>query len=169
MTINNLFSLPIDPPSARDTIQATPTTTSLDSLGREFFNEEAASALSHNTSTASATTGATATTSTEDVQTLLTLLYKIGEAQSRRENTLHRGISCNICSANPLNGVRFKCLNCVDYDVCSRCEPSCDHDLTHVFVKISVPIPPLANPRTTLLPVFYPGMYAHNVLLVIII
>lgn len=93
----------------------------------------------------------------EDVQQLLTLLYKIGEAQTRRENTLHRGISCNICSANPLNGVRFKCLNCVDYDVCSRCEPSCDHDITHVFVKIVIPIPPLANPRTTLLQVFYPG------------
>ncbi|XP_066922267.1 uncharacterized protein [Clytia hemisphaerica] len=126
---------------------------SLDLLGQEFFNEEAIPPEEVSTPKTPTSTA----TSSEDVQTLLTLLYKIGEAQSRRENTLHRGISCNICSANPLNGVRFKCLNCVDYDVCSRCEPSCDHDLTHVFVKIAIPIPPLANPRTTLLPVFYPG------------
>lgn len=116
----------------------------MEMLGRDIYADEATPPpISHSPA--------------EDVQTLLTLLFKIGETQSRRENTLHRGISCNICNANPLNGVRFKCLNCVDYDVCSRCEPSCDHDLTHVFVKIAVPIPPLANPRTTLLPVFYPG------------
>ena len=100
----------------------------------------------------------------EDVEILRTLLYKIGEAQTRRENTLHRGISCNICCANPLHGVRFKCLNCVDYDVCSRCEPACDHDITHVFVKIAIPIPPLSNPRTALLPVFYPGNYKVSLL-----
>lgn len=138
-----------DPPSQRRESNTTTTANDFnDLLGREIFPDEA---------TPPTTPTETTQSPSEDVQTLLTLLYKIGEAQSRRENTLHRGISCNICNANPLNGVRFKCLNCVDYDVCSRCEPTCDHDLTHVFVKIAVPIPPLANPRTTLLPVFYPG------------
>ena len=55
-------------------------------------------------------------------------------------------------------GVRYKCVNCVDYDVCAKCEPNCDHDITHVLMKISIPIPPLANPRTTLLSVLYPGI-----------
>lgn len=29
---------------------------------------------------------------------------------------------------------------------------------THVFLKIRIPIPPLANPRTALTPVLYPGV-----------
>lgn len=31
------------------------------------------------------------------------------------------------------------------------------HTQTHVFLKIRIPIPPLANPRSALLPPFYPG------------
>jgi len=93
----------------------------------------------------------------KDGEILLGLLYNVGELQSRHDNVLHRGISCNICTANPLTGTRFKCLNCVDYDICSKCEPNAEHELTHVLMKISIPIPPLANPRTTLLPVLYPG------------
>lgn len=143
--------------------------TNLDALAMEAFMSEVNDQQQHEryqggrSSPDNSTSAIAASASKpEDVQRLLTLLYKIGEAQTRRENTLHRGISCNICCANPLNGVRFKCLNCVDYDVCSRCEPSCDHYITHVFVKIVIPIPPLANPRTTLLQVFYPGMVMWN-------
>ena len=86
------------------------------------------------------------------------MLYNIGEDQAKTDCVVHRGISCNICNANPLTGVRYKCSNCIDYDVCSRCEPVCDHEKNHVFLKIVVPIPPLANPRSALLPSFYPGM-----------
>jgi hypothetical protein len=35
--------------------------------------------------------------------------------------------------------------------------PQNRHTPTHVFLKIRIPIPPLANPRSALLPVFYPG------------
>jgi hypothetical protein len=31
------------------------------------------------------------------------------------------------------------------------------HDPTHVLLKIRIPIPPLANPRDSLLPILYPG------------
>ena len=37
------------------------------------------------------------------------------------------------------------------------CEGSNSHLTTHVFLKIRIPIPPLANPRSALLPAFYPG------------
>ncbi|XP_065644580.1 uncharacterized protein LOC100212363 [Hydra vulgaris] len=93
----------------------------------------------------------------KEAEKLLCLLYSIGETQSKQTYIIHRGISCNICGTNPLTGVRFKCINCVDYDVCSRCEPSCNHQRTHVFVKITTPIPPLVNPRSAMLPTFYPG------------
>ncbi|KAI8641756.1 hypothetical protein BD408DRAFT_201310 [Parasitella parasitica] len=62
---------------------------------------------------------------------------------------------------SPIRGVRYKCANCVDFDLCEMCEGTNSHVNTHVFLKIRIPIPPLANPRSALLPAFYPGKY-HN-------
>jgi len=113
--------------------------------------------LTHTHSNTETTEAANGSASGVESTKLLNVLYNLSKHQSDQENIFHRGISCNSCSSNPLAGVRYKCVNCVDYDVCLRCEPFCNHDLTHVFVKIEVPIPPMANPRTALLPVFYPG------------
>ncbi|CAG8589759.1 8171_t:CDS:2 [Paraglomus brasilianum] len=44
-----------------------------------------------------------------------------------------------------------------DYDLCEQCESQELHYKTHVFLKIRIPIPPLANPRSALLHPFYPG------------
>ena len=71
---------------------------------------------------------------------------------------MHRGITCNLCKVGPVRGIRYKCANCIDYDVCEACEAADTHNRNHVFVKIKVPIPPLANPRATLLQPFYPGL-----------
>jgi len=71
---------------------------------------------------------------------------------------VHRGITCNLCKVGPVRGIRYKCANCIDYDVCEACEAADTHNRNHVFVKIKVPIPPLANPRATLLQPFYPGL-----------
>ncbi|KAI8380144.1 hypothetical protein BD560DRAFT_388704 [Blakeslea trispora] len=62
---------------------------------------------------------------------------------------------------SPIRGVRYKCANCIDFDLCEMCEGSNTHINTHIFLKIRIPIPPLANPRSALLPAFYPGKY-HN-------
>ncbi|KAI8079478.1 hypothetical protein BDF21DRAFT_41867 [Thamnidium elegans] len=62
---------------------------------------------------------------------------------------------------SPIRGVRYKCANCVDFDLCEMCEGANSHINTHVFLKIRIPIPPLANPRSALLPAIYPGKY-HN-------
>jgi hypothetical protein len=67
------------------------------------------------------------------------------------------GITCNKCSTSPIRGLRYKCANCVDFDLCETCEAGNNHNSTHVFLKIRIPIPPLANPRSALLPAFYPG------------
>ena len=40
---------------------------------------------------------------------------------------IHHGISCNGCGANPISGVRFKCQECYEFDVCERCFARCIH------------------------------------------
>eukprot|EP00123_Amoebidium_parasiticum_P013923 comp22224_c0_seq1/m.32758 comp22224_c0_seq1/g.32758 ORF comp22224_c0_seq1/g.32758 comp22224_c0_seq1/m.32758 type:complete len:531 (-) comp22224_c0_seq1:151-1743(-) len=93
----------------------------------------------------------------KESQNLLNLLYTIAEDQARKEGYVHRGLTCNSCQTTPIRGVRYKCANCVDFDLCETCEAQARHDKTHVLLKIRIPIPPLANPRSALLPVFYPG------------
>ncbi|KAI9032836.1 hypothetical protein CLU79DRAFT_830671 [Phycomyces nitens] len=90
--------------------------------------------------------------SEDDNKNLLNLLHAISDNQSRKG-----GITCNKCSTTPVRGVRYKCANCIDFDLCEMCEGSHNHFNTHVFLKIRIPIPPLSNPRNALLPAFYPG------------
>eukprot|EP00040_Diaphanoeca_grandis_P031744 m.190498 g.190498 ORF g.190498 m.190498 type:complete len:416 (+) comp32405_c11_seq5:140-1387(+) len=97
------------------------------------------------------------TSSDEESSNLLKLLYNIASEQAKKEGHVHRGITCNVCKVSPLRGIRYKCLNCVDYDVCEDCEQVDRHNLAHVFMKIRVPIPPLANPREAMRTPFYPG------------
>ena len=91
----------------------------------------------------------------------LHLLYRIAEEQSIREGYTHRGINCNSCNQLPIRGIRFRCANCSDYDLCEQCEANEPHIKTHVFLKIKVPIPLLGSQRQTPLPVFYPGKLTY--------
>ncbi|XP_032218667.1 uncharacterized protein LOC116601905 [Nematostella vectensis] len=97
----------------------------------------------------------------DKTQNVLNVLYCIAEDQAIKEGYIHRGITCNTCQASPICGVRYKCGNCVDYDICERCESQDRHNRTHAFIKIRIPIPPLANPRTPCLPSLYPGNKSH--------
>ena len=96
---------------------------------------------------------------TEGYSALVRVFFQIGKDQAQRECFIHRGITCNMCNESPICGTRYKCANCLDYDVCEACEPKDFHNRTHVFLKINCPIPPLANPKTTCLKPFYTGMF----------
>ncbi len=89
-------------------------------------------------------------------QSLLNLLYHIAEDQARREGYVHRGVTCNSCGSMPIRGVRYRCANCVDYDLCETCEAMQVHPKTHLFYKVRIPAPFLGNPRQAQ-PVWYPG------------
>ncbi|KAG0031539.1 hypothetical protein BGZ82_006946 [Podila clonocystis] len=93
----------------------------------------------------------------QDGLQLMNLLYAIAEDQAGKEGHIHRGITCNSCRTVPIRGLRYKCANCQDYDLCEGCEAAEVHIKSHVFMKIRIPIPPLANSRTKKLPPFYPG------------
>jgi len=94
--------------------------------------------------------------SREPSQSLKSLLYYIAEEDAKRKAYEHRGIHCDECGETPIRGVRWRCLNCPDYDLCSTCEAQTTHLKTHVLVKIKIPIPLLSQP-TKAYPLWYPG------------
>ncbi|QDS68686.1 hypothetical protein FKW77_002636 [Venturia effusa] len=88
-------------------------------------------------------------------QNLKQLLYYIAEEQSRQEGYIHRGVSCNACDTRPLRGIRWRCANCPDFDLCNDCHSVGMHSKTHIFYEIKIPAP-FVHPRQSL-PVAYPG------------
>ena len=89
-------------------------------------------------------------------QSLLGLIYTIAEEQAKKEGYVHRGVTCNSCNTIPIRGIRYRCANCVDYDLCEQCEALQMHPRTHLFYKVRIPAPFLGNPRQPQ-PVWYPG------------
>lgn len=100
--------------------------------------------------------GNNGTSPTREGQNLLNLLYHIAEDQARRDGYIHRGVTCNSCGAMPIQGIRYRCANCIDYDLCETCEAMQVHIKTHLFYKVRIPAPFLGNPRQSQ-PVWYPG------------
>lgn len=87
---------------------------------------------------------------------LLTLLFRIAEEQTRKDGYIHRGVQCNGCGENPIRGIRYRCLNCADYDLCEQCEALQIHPKTHLLYKIRIPAPFIGT-HTYRQPVLYPG------------
>ena len=92
----------------------------------------------------------------KDGQSLLTLLYRIAEEQNRKDGYVHRGVQCNSCNENPIRGIRYRCINCTDYDLCEQCEAMQLHPKTHLFYKIRIPAPFIGVHKERQ-PVLYPG------------
>lgn len=63
------------------------------------------------------------------------------------ERHTHNNITCDGCQLAPIVGVRYKCANCPNFDLCESCEAKGVHDPTHVFLKIN---------RPTMVPLFRP-------------
>ncbi|RQM27253.1 hypothetical protein B5M09_006388 [Aphanomyces astaci] len=65
----------------------------------------------------------------------------------------HAGVVCDHCQDKDFVGVRYKCIHCDDFDLCSACydhavvglihEPLRDlpHPPTHMFLRLSIPLP----------------------------
>jgi len=88
-------------------------------------------------------------------QNIVSLLFRVSEDNARRNAYVHRGCQCNACGIVPIRGIRYRCANCADFDLCETCESQGLHFKTHIFYKIKVPAPRL-GPRQ-MQPVWYPG------------
>jgi hypothetical protein len=53
----------------------------------------------------------------------------------------HADITCNGCGVSPVKGVRYKCLQCSNYDLCSTCQAKGDtiHNVVHTMLYIPKP------------------------------
>lgn len=51
----------------------------------------------------------------------------------------HKNIICDACNLRNIPGMRYKCMNCHDYDLCSICYHGDKHDLNHSFRRIESP------------------------------
>jgi Ca2+-binding EF-hand superfamily protein len=88
-------------------------------------------------------------------QNIVQLLFRVSEDATRRNAYVHRGCACNSCGTVPIRGIRYRCANCVDYDLCEGCESQGMHIKTHIFYKIKVPASSF-GPRH-IQPVWYSG------------
>lgn len=89
-------------------------------------------------------------------QNMLDLLYHIAADQARRQGYIHRGVECNNCGVQPIQGIRYHCANCFDFDLCESCEAGSPHIKSHVFYKIRIPAPSRGNIKQVTKP-WYPG------------
>ena len=53
--------------------------------------------------------------------------------------TRHVFVTCDICGHSGIIGIRWKCTQCHDYDLCQECYMSDKHDLTHAFIRFDTP------------------------------
>uniref|UniRef100_A0AAF5I116 ZZ-type domain-containing protein n=1 Tax=Strongyloides stercoralis TaxID=6248 RepID=A0AAF5I116_STRER len=52
---------------------------------------------------------------------------------------LHSNIRCDGCDRK-VAGIRYKCIDCEDYDLCQYCERQNIHDSTHVMLRLARPV-----------------------------
>jgi len=88
-------------------------------------------------------------------QNIVSLLFRVSEDNARRNAYVHRGCACNACGIVPIRGIRYRCANCADFDLCETCESQGHHINTHIFYKVKIPAPPF-GPRQSQ-PVWYTG------------
>ncbi|XP_036326768.1 E3 ubiquitin-protein ligase mind-bomb isoform X2 [Rhagoletis pomonella] len=51
----------------------------------------------------------------------------------------HDGTMCDTCRQQPIFGIRWKCAECINYDLCSICYHGDKHHLRHRFYRIATP------------------------------
>jgi hypothetical protein len=88
-------------------------------------------------------------------QNIVQLLFRVSEDATRRNAYVHRACQCNSCGTVPIRGIRYRCSNCADFDLCEACEAQGLHTKTHIFYKVRVPTSSFAARQMQ--PVWYPG------------
>lgn len=57
------------------------------------------------------------------------------DANGPKNYHIHFGVTCDNCDQDPIIGFRYKCLECEDFDLCSKCESSMAHG-DHAMIRL---------------------------------
>ena len=78
----------------------------------------------------------------EDIFKSIKIQLSKNEQMNAKEknNIIHKGIKCNNCGMENIEGTRYKCINCPEFNLCEKCEENCEHIVNHIFLKIRRPI-----------------------------
>ncbi|CAL1541885.1 unnamed protein product [Lymnaea stagnalis] len=71
-------------------------------------------------------------------------MYRVGDGgtlglcvfDTAQNGVKHSAVRCSECKARPIHGIRWKCVLCKDFDLCSRCYGDDKHDVSHEFWRI---------------------------------
>ena len=53
---------------------------------------------------------------------------------------VHKGIVCNKCGKLDIEGKRYKCAQCANFNLCENCEKNYIHDIKHIMISILYPL-----------------------------
>lgn len=65
--------------------------------------------------------------------------------QNNPQVPIHYNIICDGCNMSPIKGIRYKCKECKDYDLCEACKAKGIHK-EHTFMTITEPAPRFCCP-----------------------
>lgn len=65
--------------------------------------------------------------------------YDLRILDSAPTGVKHDGTMCDTCRQQPIFGIRWKCAECGNYDLCSICYHGDKHHLRHRFYRIATP------------------------------
>ncbi|WAR24400.1 MIB1-like protein [Mya arenaria] len=65
--------------------------------------------------------------------------YDLRILDSAATGIKHDGTMCDTCRQQPIFGIRWKCAECTNYDLCSVCYHADKHNLRHRFYRITTP------------------------------
>merc|ERR1712126_234802 len=57
---------------------------------------------------------------------------------TEEKNLIHHGVTCDSCEKTPIDGYRYKCVVCDDFDLCGNCEAAGRHP-GHNMMRIANP------------------------------
>ncbi|XP_067128352.1 E3 ubiquitin-protein ligase MIB1 [Centruroides vittatus] len=66
-------------------------------------------------------------------------VYDLRIIDSAPTGIRHEGTMCDTCRQQPIFGIRWKCAECTNYDLCSICYHGDKHHLRHRFYRITTP------------------------------
>ena len=75
----------------------------------------------------------------------------------------HPNIICDACKKQGIQGMRWKCAKCYDFDLCHQCYMGDKHDHTHAFLRFETPNMCTGYVQTELHECAYTGSLGHAV------